>query len=347
MSEPFLDFERPIVELERQIEALREIATTHVPPDGLMQPELAGEIERLEARAHTLRREIFAELTPWQKVLLSRHPLRPYTLDYLERLVDGFMELHGDRRFGDDEAIVAGLGTLRCAGLTVAIVGHQKGRSTKENLRRNFGMPRPEGYRKALRVMEVAARAGHPIVTLIDTPGAFPGIDAEERGQAEAVAHNLEAMSLLPVPIVATVIGEGGSGGALAIGVGDCVLMLEFATYSVISPEGCASILWRDPAKAPEAAAALRIDAASILRLGAVDEVVAEPPGGAHRDPEAAAALLGKVVARHLGELCALAPTELLERRYARLRRPGAVVEAASAPPKGGAASPRPTGRDA
>jgi acetyl-CoA carboxylase carboxyl transferase subunit alpha len=259
-----------------------------------------------------------ASLTTWQRVQLSRHPRRPYTLDYVERLCTDWTELHGDRRFADDGAIVAGL--ARLAGRAVAVIGHQKGRSTKENMARRFGMPSPEGYRKARRVMELAARVARPVLTFIDTPGAYPGIGAEERGQAEAIAANLEFMARLPVPIVTTVIGEGGSGGALAIGVADRILMLEFATYSVISPEGCASILWRDAARAPEAAEAMRVTAPSIKSLGIADELVPEAEGGAHVDPDATAASLGKALGRHLDELAALPKEDLLDRRYRKLR---------------------------
>lgn len=315
MERATLDFERPIVELERQIDELRAVSAT---------PELASEIAQLEQRADTLRKEIFSELSPWQKVQLSRHPLRPYTLDYIERLLNGFVELHGDRRFADDEAIVSGFGWLRSMPKRpIALIGHQKGRTTKENVRRNFGMPRPEGYRKARRIMELASRFGRPVVTLVDTPGAYPGIDAEERGQSEAIAANLECMATLPVPIVSCVIGEGGSGGALAVGVADAILMFEYSTYSVISPEGCASILWRDQAKGPEAAAAMRLDAVSIARLGVVDEILPEPPGGAHRDPDTAAATLGAALARHVGDLSTLDATTLRERRYQKYRRLG------------------------
>ncbi|MEO5768627.1 MAG: acetyl-CoA carboxylase carboxyltransferase subunit alpha, partial [Polyangia bacterium] len=246
-----LDFERPIVELERKIEGLVRVSRD--------APELQPQIDLLESRARDLQREIFADLTPWQKVQLSRHPARPYTLDYVDRLLDGFIELHGDRRYADDPAIVAGFGLFE--GTPVLLVGQQKGRGTKEKVRRNFGQPKPEGYRKALRLMDLAARMRRPIICLVDTQGAYPGIDAEERGQAEAIAKNLEVMAGLPVPIICAVIGEGGSGGALALGVADRILMLEYATYSVISPEGCASILWRDDSKKPEAAAAMKMTA--------------------------------------------------------------------------------------
>jgi acetyl-CoA carboxylase carboxyl transferase subunit alpha len=312
-----LDFERPIVELEKKIAALRELPGEPV--------DFSDEIDRLARRARRLQEEVFAELTPFQKVQLSRHPARPYTLDYAAHLLTDFVELHGDRAYADDEAIVAGLGRL--AGERVVVVGHQKGRTTKENLRRNFGMPRPEGYRKARRMFALAARFGLPVLTFIDTPGAYPGIGAEERGQAEAIAGNLEAMGALTVPIIATVIGEGGSGGALAIGVADRILMMEYATYSVISPEGCASILWRDQAQSARAAAELKLTAADITRLGVADEVVPEPRGGAHRDPETAARSLLTVIARHLGELKRLTPQELVAQRYAKFRAIGVYAE--------------------
>jgi acetyl-CoA carboxylase carboxyl transferase subunit alpha len=282
-----------------------------------------------------LRAEIFAKLTPWQKVQLSRHPLRPYALDYISRLCEGFVELHGDRAFRDDEAIVGGLGRLRAwDNRPLLVLGHQKGRGTKEAVRRNFGMPRPEGYRKARRLMELAARFKLPILALIDTPGAFPGIDAEERGQAEAIARNLEVMAGLPVPIVAVVIGEGGSGGALAIGVCDRLLMLEYSVYSVISPEGCASILWKDQGQVEVAAAQMKMTAEDLRQLGVIEEMLTEPPGGAHHDHDAAAEVVGAAVARHLQELCGELPAEgaqlpagtfspLLEKRYAKYRAIG------------------------
>jgi acetyl-CoA carboxylase carboxyl transferase subunit alpha len=315
---PVLDFERPVVELEKKIDELRQFAHS--------SRELEREIHTLQARVLELQQEIFADLTPWQKVLLSRHPGRPYTLDYLQRLVTGFIELHGDRRYGDDPAIVAGLGTFE--DLAVVCIGHQKGRTTKENVNRNFGMPKPEGYRKALRLMELAARFGKPILCFVDTTGAYPGLDAEERGQAEAIATNLEVMARLPVPIICAVIGEGGSGGALALGVADRILMLEYSTYSVISPEGCASILWRDDEKKAEAAAAMKMTAPDLKRLGIVDEVVTEAPGGAHRDFDVTARNLGAALMRHLGELAALAPDRLRQLRYDKFRQMGAFVEA-------------------
>ena len=318
---PVLDFERPVVELERKIEELRQFA------EG--SSDLEREIRVLQTRVEELQREIFADLTPWQTVLLSRHAGRPYTQDYLTRLITDFTELHGDRRFGDDPAIIGGLGWFE--GSPVLCLGHQKGRTTKENVSRNFGMPKPEGYRKALRLMELAGRFRRPIICFIDTPGAYPGIDAEERGQAEAIAKNLEVMSALPVPIICVVIGEGGSGGALALGVGDRILMLEYSVYSVISPEGCASILWRDDNKKPEAAAAMKMTASDLHRLGVVDEVVREAPGGAHRDFDATARSLGTSIQRHLAELWALPPDELRARRYDKFRAMGSFVESSAA----------------
>jgi acetyl-CoA carboxylase carboxyl transferase subunit alpha len=311
-----LDFERPVVELERKIEELVRVSGD--------APELRPQIQLLEARARELQQEIFAELTAWQKVQLSRHPERPYTLDYVDRLIEGFIELHGDRRFADDPAIVGGFGTFE--GTPVLVLGHQKGRSTKDKVRRNFGQPKPEGYRKALRLMELAGRMGRPIICLIDTQGAYPGIDAEERGQAEAIAKNLEVMAGLPVPIVCAVIGEGGSGGALALGVANRILMLEYATYSVISPEGCASILWRDDSKKPEAAEAMKMTAVDLLRLGVIDEIVAEAPGGAHRDHALSSGNLGDALRRHLAELILQPAEKLREERYQKFRGIGAFV---------------------
>jgi acetyl-CoA carboxylase carboxyl transferase subunit alpha len=316
-----LEFERPVVELERKIAELRRIASA--------SGDFDREVMALEARVVDLQREIFADLTPWQTVLLSRHPGRPYTADYLSRLVTDFVELHGDRRFADDAAILGGFGWFD--DVPVLCLGHQKGRTTRENVLRNFGMPRPEGYRKALRLMELAARFGRPILCFIDTTGAYPGLDAEERGQAEAIAKNLEVMSALPVPIVAAVIGEGGSGGALALGVADRILMLEYSVYSVISPEGCASILWRDDDKKGEAAAAMKMTARDLQRLGVVDEVVREAPGGAHRDVDITARNLATSLRRHLAELWALPPQRLVELRYEKYRAMGAFVEAAVA----------------
>ncbi|HXU73819.1 MAG TPA: acetyl-CoA carboxylase carboxyltransferase subunit alpha [Polyangia bacterium] len=310
-----LDFERPIVELENKIAELKSLGG----------PQLELEIRRLERKARQLQREVFSELSAWQKVLLSRHPLRPFTLDYVGRLVEDFVELHGDRAFRDDESIVGGVGRFR--GRPVLILGHQKGRGTKENMKRNFGMTRPEGYRKALRLMETAARLGLPILTFIDTPGAYPGIDAEERGQAEAIAKNLEVMARLPVPIIATVIGEGGSGGALALGVADRIFMLEYSVYSVISPEGCASILWKDQKKVEIAAREMKMTASDLVELGIADGIVQEPAGGAHRDADAAADAVGETIARELAAVAALSPAKRLEARYQKFRRMGSFLE--------------------
>jgi acetyl-CoA carboxylase carboxyl transferase subunit alpha len=309
----YLDFERPVVELEKKIDELKRFSAGTV--------DFADEIRRLEKKARRLQEEIFSDLSPWQKVQLSRHAQRPYTTDYVGHLFEGFVELHGDRGFADDPAIVSGFAVFD--GRAVCLLGHQKGRTTKENVLRNFGMPRPEGYRKALRVMNMAARFGRPIVCLIDTPGAYPGIGAEERGQSEAIAKNLETMAGLPVPIVAAVIGEGGSGGALALGVADRILMLEHSVYSVISPEGCASILWKDATRAGEAAAELKLTAQDLLKLGIADEVIAEPPGGAHRDAPEQARRLGETLRRHLTELCGVPTATLLEQRYQKYRHMG------------------------
>jgi acetyl-CoA carboxylase carboxyl transferase subunit alpha len=312
-----LDFERPIVELENKIAELKQLGG----------PQLDVEIRRLERKARQLQREVFSELSAWQKVLLSRHPLRPFTLDYVGRFIEDYVEMHGDRAFRDDESIVGGVGRFR--GRPVMILGHQKGRGTKENLKRNFGMPRPEGYRKARRLMELAARLGLPILSFIDTPGAYPGIDAEERGQAEAIAKNLEVMARLPVPIIATVIGEGGSGGALALGVADRILMLEYAVYSVISPEGCASILWKDQKKVETAAREMKMTATDLLELGIADSIIQEPAGGAHRDGEAAAEAVAEAIARELAVLSALTPTQRVDQRYQKFRRMGSFLESA------------------
>jgi acetyl-CoA carboxylase carboxyl transferase subunit alpha len=311
-----LPFEKPVVELVARVRELRELART----DRALEPEL----RRLEDKATKLARELFAELTPWQKVQLSRHPNRPYSLDYIGRIFEGFCELHGDRTFGDDASIVAGFARLR--GRPIVVVAHQKGRGAKERVKRNFGMPHPEGYRKALRLYTLASRFGLPIVTLVDTPGAYPGIGAEERGQSEAIGACLAAMSRARVPIVTTIIGEGGSGGALALAVANQVLVLEFGTYSVITPEGCASILWKDAAKADEAAARMRMTAPDLLRLGVVDSIVEEPAGGAHQDYDEAARLLEAAIARALGALETSGPDDLVEARYRRFRAMGAMV---------------------
>jgi acetyl-CoA carboxylase carboxyl transferase subunit alpha len=311
-----LPFEKPVVELVSRVRELRELAKA----DAALEPEL----RRLEDKAAKLARELFAELSPWQKVQLSRHPARPYSQDYIDRIFTEFVELHGDRSFADDAAIVAGLARLR--GRSVIVIGHQKGRGAKDNVKRNFGMPHPEGYRKALRLYEMASRFGLPILTLIDTPGAYPGIGAEERGQSEAIGACLATMSRARVPIIATIIGEGGSGGALALGVANRVLVLEYGTYSVISPEGCASILWKDGSKAEEAASRLRMTAPDLLRLGVVDRIVDEPAGGAHQDPDAAARLVESALADALRDLDTMQPADLVEHRYRRFRKLGAFV---------------------
>ncbi len=306
----FLEFEQPIAELEAKIEELRYVSSDN-------ELNIGEEINRLEAKCKALTESIFSNLDAWQVSQLARHPQRPYTLDYVERIFTDFEELHGDRCFADDPAIVGGLARLE--GRPVVVIGHQKGRDTKEKIRRNFGMPRPEGYRKALRLMQLAERFGLPVLTFIDTPGAYPGVDAEERGQSEAIARNLKVMSALRTPIVCTVIGEGGSGGALAIGVGDRLIMLEYSTYSVISPEGCASILWKSAEKAPEAAEAMGITSQRLSELGLVDEIVEEPLGGAHRDVELMAQRIKAALSGALDRLDGMAMDELLRQRYERL----------------------------
>ncbi len=318
MSSFVLEFERPIVELEDTIKGLRELSEK----SGV---DVSEQVVQLEDKAVTLRREIFADLTPYQKTQISRHPKRPYTLDYIAALFEDFQELHGDRNFMDDEAIVGGLG--RFGGRAVMVIGHQKGRGTKDNVRRNFGMPRPEGYRKALRLMSLAERFRRPIVTLIDTPGAYPGIGAEERGQAEAIAKNILVMSRLQVPILSVVIGEGGSGGALGIGVANRILMLGNAIYSVISPEACASILWRDSTQGPRAAEALKYTAQDCLKLGVTEEILYEPLGGAHRDWDATFESVRSGLAKHLDELCAIPHEEIAQDRYDRFRKLGVISE--------------------
>jgi acetyl-CoA carboxylase carboxyl transferase subunit alpha len=310
----WLDFEKPVVELEEKIQELK----AQVGDKGL---PARGEIADLEKKAADLRREVYANLTPYQRVQLARHPRRPYALDYIERCFTAWSELHGDRHFGDDPAMVAGLALL--GERPVMVIGQQKGRDTKENLMRRFGMPNPEGYRKALRLMKLAERFGVPVVTLVDTPGAYPGLGAEERGQAEAIAVNLREMARLEIPLVTVVIGEGGSGGALAIAVSDVVLVFENSIYSVISPEGCASILWRDGKKAPLAAAALGLTAPDLLRLGVVDGVLPEPLGGAHRDPAQAATTLRAAIIGHLDRLSGVPTDERLEQRLQKYRRMG------------------------
>ncbi|MCZ7650818.1 MAG: acetyl-CoA carboxylase carboxyltransferase subunit alpha [Thermoanaerobaculia bacterium] len=309
-------FEEPLVELRRQIEELERY------PDGAGR---GRELGRLRTRLRRETEEVFRHLTPWQTALVARHADRPFTLDYVQALMGDWVEIHGDRAYGDDPAIVAGLADFR--GRPVVVVGHQKGRSTKERIRRNFGQPRPEGYRKALRAMRLAERFRLPVLSFVDTPGAYPGIDAEERGQAEAIARNLLEMSLLRVPVVVTITGEGGSGGALAIGIGNRVLMLEHAVYSVISPEGCAAILWKDQGRKEEAAAAMRITAPDLLRLGVVDAIVPEPPGGAHADPQEAAARVGEAISKALRELVRLDPERLVAERRKRFRTLGFFLE--------------------
>jgi acetyl-CoA carboxylase carboxyl transferase subunit alpha len=311
-----LPFEKHVVDLVDRVKQLRKLAASDA--------KFAPELQRLEEKAGRLARELFADLTPMQKVMISRHPNRPYTLDYVQRLFTDWIELHGDRRFAEDASVVAGLARFR--GRSVVVVGHQKGRGTKENVVRNFGMPKPEGYRKAIRMYELADRFGLPVVTFIDTPGAYPGIDAEERGQSEAIGAALAAMARVTVPIVSAIIGEGGSGGALALGVANRVLVLEFGCYSVISPEGCAGILWKDGSRAADAAEQLKMTAPDLLRLGVVDVIVDEPAGGAHRDHDDAARRLGIVLHETLGSLDRLGPAELAEDRYQRFRKLGTVI---------------------
>ena len=319
--ESVLDFERPLIELEKKIEELRAV----MDKDGV---NLKNELEALQNRADELKRTIYADLTPWQRVLVARHPKRPYSLDYIGMIFTDFMEVHGDRQFADDPAIVCGLAKI--SGRPVMVIAQQKGRDTKENIMRNFGMMNPEGYRKAMRFMKMAEKFRRSVVILIDTPGAYPGIGAEERGQAEAIARNLRDMAMLRTPTVATVIGEGGSGGALGIGVTDRVLMLENAIYSVISPEGCASILWRSPKHAPEAAAALKITPKDLKALGVIDDIIPEPAGGAHRDPVGTAGSLKNAILTNLALLDTLGMQEMLDRRYEKFRAMGRFMEAAN-----------------
>ena len=312
----FLEFEQPIAELEAKIEELRYLGSD-------ADININEEISRLQKRSRELTQSIFSGLTPWQIAQVARHPQRPYTLDYIDRIFTDFQELHGDRNFADDHAIITGLARLDTTA--VAIIGHQKGRDIKERIHRNYGMPRPEGYRKALRIMELAEKFRLPVLTFIDTPGAYPGIGAEERGQSEAIARNLLVMSGLKTPIIATVIGEGGSGGALAIGIADCLIMLEYSTYSVISPEGCASILWKSAEKAADAAAAMGITSSRLRELGLVDELIEEPLGGAHRDYDLMAERIKQVVSTNLARLQALGVEGLLETRRKKLRNMGFV----------------------
>lgn len=318
MKTSFLDFEQQMADLEGKIEALR-----FAQDDSAV--DISEEISRLEKKGQTLTKEVYAKLTPWQIAQVARHPQRPFTLDYLKLIFTDFEELHGDRAFADDHAIVGGL--ARFNGQPVMVIGHQKGNDTKEKLYRNFGMPRPEGYRKALRLMRLAEKFGIPVLTFIDTPGAYPGIDAEERGQSEAIGRNLYVMAELKVPIIVTVIGEGGSGGALAIGVGDVVQMLQYSTYAVISPEGCASILWKSAEKASEAAEIMGITASRLKTLGLIDKIVNEPLGGAHRDPAAMGQNLKKALQDSLKQVSALSTDELLAARFTRLMAYGRTKE--------------------
>jgi acetyl-CoA carboxylase carboxyl transferase subunit alpha len=315
---PLLDFEKPLADLQRQIDHLREIAAER-------QLDVDREIAPLEKKLEQLRREIYAGLTPMQRVQVARHPRRPYTLDYISRMMTDFVELKGDRLYRDDPAIVGGWARLN--GRPVVVIGQQKGRDTKENLRRNFGMPHPEGYRKALRLMHLGERFHAPVITLIDTPGAYPGLGAEERGQAEAIASNLAEMAALKTIIIAAVIGEGGSGGALALGLADRVLMLENAVYSVISPEGCAAILWKDASQKERAAEALKLTARDLMNLEVIDEIVPEPAGGAHADPDAAARALAEALDRHLRDLDDEPPAQLVQRRAEKYLKMGRVLE--------------------
>jgi acetyl-CoA carboxylase carboxyl transferase subunit alpha len=311
MATPFhLEFEKPIVELEKKIEELNALAA-----DGL---DIGADVATLEGRVEEMRKEIFSNLSRWQTAQVARHINRPFTLDYISNMFTEFVELHGDRNFGDDHAIVGGL--ARFDGQPVMVIGHQKGRDTKEKVYRNFGMPNPEGYRKALRLMQMAEQFSLPVITFVDTPGAYPGIGAEERGQAEAIARNLREMAGLRTQIIVCITGEGGSGGALAIAVGDRILMLQHSVYAVISPEGCAAILWSDGTKGEQAAEALKPTAKDIIGLGVIDEIIVEPIGGAHRDPKAMAATLKKAIARNLAELKMLSPDDLVEQRYQKFR---------------------------
>ncbi len=321
MKTTFLDFEQPIAELEARIEELR-----FVQDDSAL--DISEEIQRLQKKSQALTKDVYAKLSPWQVALVARHPQRPYTLDYVGMLFSDFEELHGDRAYADDQSIVGGL--ARFNGQSIMVIGHQKGRDTREKILRNFGMPRPEGYRKALRLMKLAEKFSIPTLTFIDTPGAYPGIGAEERGQSEAIGRNLSTMAGLKVPIVSTVIGEGGSGGALAIAIGDALLMLQYATYSVISPEGCASILWKSAEQAPEAAETLGITSGRLKTLGLVDRIVNEPLGGAHRDPQATAQTLKKALHDTLRQLSSMSPKELVAARFERLMAYGRYKETAA-----------------
>ena len=318
MDLKFLDFEQPIAELEAKIDELRFVGDD-------AEININEEVSRLKAKSETLTKGIFSKLSPWQIAQVARHPMRPYTADYLKLIAPDFQELHGDRMFADDSAIIGGIG--RIDGRAAMFIGHQKGRDTKERVRRNYGMPKPEGYRKAQRLMKMAEKFSMPVVTFIDTPGAYPGMGAEERGQSEAIAHSLFLMAKLRTPIICIVIGEGGSGGALAIGVGDRLLMLQYSVYSVISPEGCASILWKSNEKAEEAAEAMRITADSLKDFGLIDEILPEPLGAAHRDPNAAAEVIRNAVLKHLDDIDQLDIGQLLDQRQQRLANFGEFKE--------------------
>ena len=310
MRNIYLEFEQPLGDLEGKIEQLRFMQADSA-------VDISDEINRLQQKSQSLAKDIYSKLTPWQTALVARHPQRPYTLDYVREIFTDFHELHGDRMYADDLSIVGGM--ARFNGTACMVIGHQKGRDTKERAARNFGMPRPEGYRKALRLMRLAEKFNLPVFTFVDTPGAYPGIGAEERGQSEAIGHNLYAMAELKVPIISTIIGEGGSGGALAIAVGNVVLMLQYSTYAVISPEGCASILWRSPEKTADAAAALAITAPSLKEFGLIDRIVNEPIGGAHRDPRVMARLLRRALGDSLRQLAGMTPKQLIDHRLERL----------------------------
>jgi acetyl-CoA carboxylase carboxyl transferase subunit alpha len=311
---PGLDFEKPIIELERKIDELKGFTTRE-------DLNMSGEVKKLEEKLSHIKKEVYGNLTPWQRVQLARHPRRPYTLDYIEMITTDFVEIHGDRHFADDKSIIGGLATIN--GEKIMVMGHQKGRDTKENLIRNFGSPHPEGYRKAMRLMNIAQKFSLPVVTFIDTPGAYPGIGAEERGQAEAIAYNLREMAALQTPIMIFVIGEGGSGGALGIGVGDKIYVLENAYYSVISPEGCAAILWKERSRSPDAAKALKLTAKDLFDMGIIDGIIKEPIGGAHRDPQEAAENIKAAITKDLETLKKIPKSKLIESRYAKFRSIG------------------------
>lgn len=313
----YLEFEKPLAEFEEKIEKLRPFEKT--------DPLIHREIEALEKKAQQVQADIYARLTPWQRTQLARHPNRPNAQDYIACMVHDFVELHGDRLFGDDHSLIAGIGIFH--NHPVMIIGHQKGKSVKERIYRNFGMSHPEGYRKALRLMKIAEKFSRPVITLIDTPGAYPGVGAEERGQAEAIARNLLSMSRLAVPVIAVIIGEGGSGGALALGVADRVLMLEHSIYSVISPEGCAAILWENGAKAPEAAEAMKMTAKDLMDLGVIDEIIPEPSGGAHRNSPQMAEILEKAIQNQMATLDGMTGAELIEQRYHKFRKMGVFTD--------------------